>query len=77
MTDLMETAIAAIKNWPVDRQNEAAEILLALDRLGSSGATYHASADELKSIDEALAQAQRGEFASDSEVESAFARFRR
>lgn len=49
-------------------------MLLALDRLG---ATYDASFDELAAIDEALAQAERGEFATDAEVEAAFRRFRR
>jgi len=49
-------------------------MLLALDRLGT---TYTASPEELAAIDEALAQAERGEFASDAEVEAAFQRFRR
>ena len=74
MTDLMEKALAAVGRWPASRQDDAAEMLLALDRLG---ATYHASADELAAIDEALAQIERGEFASDAEVEAAFQRFRR
>lgn len=74
MTDLMEKALAAIGRWPTERQDEAAEMLLALDRLGD---TYVASDDELAAIDEALAQAARGEFAADHEVEAAFARFRR
>ncbi len=74
MTELMEKALAAIGRWPQSRQDEAAEMLLALDRMGE---TYMASAEELAAIDEALAQAQRGEFASDAEVEAAFKRFRR
>jgi predicted transcriptional regulator len=74
MTDLMEKALAAVGRWPASRQDEAAEMLLALDRLGPS---YHASAEELAAIDEALAQVERGEFASDAEVEAAFQRFRR
>jgi hypothetical protein len=74
MTDLMEKALAAIGRWPSSRQDEAAEMLLALDRLG---ATYRASADELAAVDEALGQAERGEFATDAEVEAAFQRFRR
>ncbi len=74
MTDLMEKALAAIGRWPESRQNEAAEMLLALDRLG---ATYTASPHELAAIDEALAQAKRGEFATEAEVEAAFKRFRR
>jgi hypothetical protein len=74
MTNLMEKALAAVGRWPASRQDEAAEMLLALDRLG---ATYTASAEELAAIDEALAQTGRGEFASDAEVEAAFQRFRR
>jgi len=74
MTDLMEKALAAVGRWSASRQNEAAELLLALDRLG---ATYTASPEELAAIDEALVQAERGEFASDAEVEAAFQRFRR
>jgi hypothetical protein len=75
MTDLMDKALAAISRWPAPRQDEAAELLLALDRLG--GSTYIASDDELAAIDEALAQGDRGEFATDAQVEAAFARFRR
>lgn len=74
MTDLMEKALAAIGRWPAARQNEAAEMLLALDRLD---ATYTASPDELAAVDEALAQVQRGEYSTDADVEAAFKRFRR
>lgn len=75
MTDLMEKALAAVKEWSAARQDQAAELLLALDRLG--GSDYVASESELAAIDEALAQGQRGEFATDAEVEEAYARFRR
>jgi hypothetical protein len=75
MTDLMEKALAAVSRWPRERQDEAAEMLLALDRLGSAG--YVASAAELVAIDEALEQGKRGEFATEAEVEAAFARFRK
>ena len=75
MTNLMEKALAAVRRWPASRQDEAAELLLALDRLGDGA--YVASAEELAAIDEALAQVRRGEFATDEDVEAAFARFRR
>ena len=74
MIELMEKALAAVGCWPASRQDEAAEMLLALDRLGAS---YSASPEELAAIDEGLAQVERGEFASDAEVEAAFRRFRR
>ncbi len=75
MTNLMEKALAAVRNWPSERQDEAAELLLAMDRLG--GQTFRANDDELRAIDEALSQTNRGEFATDEDVAAAFARFRR
>jgi hypothetical protein len=75
MTKLMEKALEAVRDWPQDRQDEAAALLLALDRLGTT--PYRASADELRAIDEALQQVARGERATAAEVEDAFARFRK
>lgn len=75
MTRLMEQALATVRNWPEAQQDEAAEILLALDRLGP--ADYQATDEELHAIDEALAQIERGEFAADADVAAAFARFRK
>jgi len=74
MTKLMEQALEAVRDWPAELQDDAAELLLALDRLGPS--PYLASPEELAAIDEALAQVARGERATDAEVEAAFARFR-
>ena len=75
MTDLMEKAIASVRSWPAQQQDEAAEILLALDQLGADA--YVASEDELRAIDEALAQIDAGEYATDAEVEAAYSRFRK
>ena len=75
MTKLMEKALDAVRAWPADRQDEAAKLLLALDRLGPG--PYQASPEELAAIDEALDQVERGERASTAEVEAAFARFRK
>jgi hypothetical protein len=75
MTDLMERALATVRGWPAELQDEAAEILLALDRLGAE--PYRVSDSELRAVDEAMAQLERGELASEAEVEAAFARFRK
>jgi hypothetical protein len=75
MTDLMEKALATVQGWSAEQQDEAAAILLALDRLG--GAPYQASEAELHAIDEAMADIERGEFATEEEVAAAFARFRK
>ena len=75
MTKLLEKALDAVRARPADRQDEAAKLLLALDRLGPG--PYQASPEELAAIDEALEQVERGERASPAEVEAAFARFRK
>ena len=75
MTKLMDKAMDAVRDWPMERQNEAAELLLALDRLGSN--PYPASNEELTAVDEAMAQIARGERATEAQVEAAFARFRK
>ena len=75
MTDLMEKALATVRSWPDEQQDEAAQILLALGRLGSG--MYHASDDELRAVDEALAQIEGGAYASEVEIEAAYARFRK
>jgi hypothetical protein len=74
MTDLMDKAIASVRSWPAGQQDEAAEILLALDRLGADA--YVASDEELLAIDEALAQVEASEYATDAEIEAAYSRFR-
>ena len=66
MTRLMDKALDAVRAWPSERQSEAAELLLALDRLG--GNPYVASTEELSALDEALAEVARGERATDAEV---------
>ena len=58
--------------WPEERQRELAEMALEIEA-EMSGQHYHADAEELVAIDEALA----GEVAPDHEVEEAFARLRR
>ena len=70
----MQKALAAVRTWVDACQDEAAELLLAMDRLGPASS---ASPDELAAIDTALAETQRGAFGSDAEVEAAYARFRK
>lgn len=54
------------------KASKAAVILRSLEQ-----ESYEATAEELAVVDEALAQIARGERASESEVEAAFARFRK
>ena len=68
----LEKAVEAAKAWPLDRQEAAAEVLEHLDRLAMT--PYKLSSEERADLEEALAEARRGEFASDAEVAAMFAR---
>jgi hypothetical protein len=76
MTDLMQRALATVRGGPAELQDEATEILLALDRLREG--PHRASDPELRAVDdEAMAQLERGALATEAQVEAAFARFRK
>ncbi len=68
----LETVLEAVKAWPLERQDAAAEVLEHMNRLAS--AAYKLSDEERADLEEALAEARRGEFASDAEVAAMFAR---
>ena len=75
MTDLMDRALARVQTWPGQRQNEAAELLLALDEMGSE--PIDVDAETLAAIDEGLADIAQGRIADPADVEAVFARFRK
>ena len=58
------------REWPLDRQEEAAEMLLILEDRAKG--IYHLSDEEGADIDQALAEVERGEVASDEEVAALF-----
>ena len=70
--DQVKTVLDRVPSWPQERQQELAELALEIEA-ELAGSAYHATADELKAIDEGLA----GVAASDQEVDTAFATFRR
>lgn len=68
----LERALEAVATWPADRQDAAAEVLERMNDLAA--APYKLSAEERADLEQALAEARRGEFASDAEVTAMFAR---
>jgi hypothetical protein len=68
----LQEVLEAIKAWPIERQDMAAEILEHMNALATS--PYKLSREERIDLEEALAEARRGEFASDAEVTAMFAR---
>ena len=73
MTKLLEKAVEAVRQLPPDTQDEIARTMLEL--VGHEGEPQPIDDAHLAAVLEGLAQAKRGEFASDAEVEAAFRRF--
>jgi predicted transcriptional regulator len=75
MTDLMDKALARVQTWPGPRQDDVAELLLALDAMGPEPIDVDAAT--LAAIDEGLADIAQGKLADPAAVEAVFARFRK
>ncbi|TWS98518.1 hypothetical protein [Reyranella sp. CPCC 100927] len=68
----LEKVFEAVRQWPADRQDAAAEILEQMGALESE--PYELSAEERADLQEALDEVRRGELASDEDVAAVFAR---
>jgi hypothetical protein len=66
---------ARAERWSEQDQEELAQVALEIE--ARRHGVYHASGEELQAIDQALAAVERGEIASDQEVEAVFAKYRR
>ena len=75
MTKALKDVLQRAESWPAQAQDELAQVALEIDA-ALKGGLYHATADELRAIDEALAAVARGELATDDEVEAVFAKHR-
>ena len=73
MTKLLEKALQAVRQLPSDSQDEIARAMLNLANAGGEPETV--DPEDLPALLESLAQAGRGEFATDKEIEAAFRRF--
>jgi hypothetical protein len=70
----IEGVFERVRTWPEERQRDAAAVLLQLEAEGTD--VYVLSAEEREAIDEGIAEADRGEFATADEVEAVLSRFR-
>jgi len=75
MTELFKHAVAVAKSLPDQLQDEIAQAMLALAGEEMPGAVYVLTPEEKASMAESLAQAKRGDFASDEEVEAIWAKY--
>ena len=60
--DEVKQVLDRVLTWPPERQEDAAELLLALE--AQEDEFYHPTDNELAAIEEGLAQAKGGEFVS-------------
>jgi DNA-binding TFAR19-related protein (PDSD5 family) len=73
MTKLLQKALETVRLLPPENQDEIARAMLAL--AGDDSEPEDIDPAHLADVLESLAQAKRGEFATDAEVEAAFRRF--
>ena len=72
MTELLEHAVEALRRLSPDMQDDLARIVLQI--VGEEQSAIQMSPEEEASFDESLAQAERGEFASDDEIRALWAK---
>jgi hypothetical protein len=75
MTKLFEQAIEEVRKLPEPEQDEAAELLFALAEKAKG--PYRLSDDERAIVERALAEMERGEFATEEEIDEVFGRSRK
>ncbi len=68
----LEKALESVKAWPTERQDAAAEVLEHTNRMAAT--PYRLFPAERADLESALAEARRGEFATDAEVAAMLAR---
>jgi predicted transcriptional regulator len=70
----IDAVLERVRAWPAERQDRAAALLIALEE--EDEGAYVLSDEELAAIEEAEAQAARGEFATDEEMKALFDQYR-
>ena len=73
MTKLLDQAVAAARILPDDHQDEIASVILSL--VEDDRAVIQLTPEEEASLEKSLAQAARGEFATDEAVEAVWAKY--
>jgi hypothetical protein len=75
MTKALERGIKAVEALPPDQQDLAGELLLAI--AGKATAPYRLTPEQVEDLKASIAEADRGEYATDAEVEEMWRGFER
>ena len=76
MTQFLEMAVDAVRRLAPEKQDQAARAIIDIVN-GAEEDVYILSSEEKAALDISLAQADRGEFATDEEVAEIFAKYSR
>jgi predicted transcriptional regulator len=68
MNKVIESILTRAATWPREAQEELARVAREIELAHANG-VYKLSDDERLAVEEGLAQADRGEFVSDEEIE--------
>ena len=74
MTKLFQKGIEAVRGLPADRQDMAGELLLSLAKTAPE---YRLTPEQIADVKLAMAEADRGDFASESEMAETWKKFGR
>lgn len=74
MTKLLEQALEAVRRMPPADQDAVAQAMLSMAHLGEA---EEIPAEDLPDVLKGLAQAERGDLATEEEIAAAFRRFDR
>jgi hypothetical protein len=72
MTKLLEKGIEAVRALPAHRQDMAGELLL---NIAKNEPLYRLTAEQIEDLKLAIAEADRGEFATDKEMAETWKKF--
>ncbi len=72
MTKLLEHAVETVRGLPPEMQDDLARILLQL--VGEDQPAVRLTVEEEASFNDSLAEAERGEFATDEQVQAIWAK---
>lgn len=72
MTDLLDQAVAHVRTLPPETQDEFARVLMRL--AGSNTSVYELTPEEDADLAEADAEIERGELATDDQVQALWAK---
>jgi hypothetical protein len=72
----LKSLLERVQTWPEEAQDELVAVANQIERELRSN-EYAATPDELRIVDAAMASLDAGEFATESEVAAAFAKFRK